>query len=64
MVQVTEENIKHDEAWICQKLQEYKEYFDHMLEKIDPGICLDEEQRRAILQDDDNCLLIAGAGAR
>lgn len=64
MIQVTEEKKKNGEDWICQKLQEYKEYFDHMLEKIDPGICLDEEQRRAILQDDDNCLLIAGAGAR
>lgn len=54
----------HNERWIVQKLEENKEYFDHMLEKIDPNIHLDEEQRRAILTEDNHCLLIAGAGAR
>ena len=44
-------------------LQQEKEYFDHILEDIDPAIKLDEEQRRAVITDDDHCLLVAGAGA-
>ena len=45
------------------KLEQEKDYFDHILEKIDPRIILDEEQRRAVITDDDYCLLVAGAGA-
>ena len=40
-----------------------KDYFDRILEDIDPVIKLDEEQRRAVITDDDHCLLVAGAGA-
>ena len=53
----------HNTAFVDQRLIQDKEYFDHILEKIDPVIVLDEEQRRAVITDDDYCLLVAGAGA-
>jgi len=53
----------HNERFIKAKLGEYKEYFDNMLSSVDASIVLDEEQRRAILVDEDYCLVIAGAGA-
>ena len=33
------------------------------MDDIDPEIKLDEEQRRAVVTDDNHCLLVAGAGA-
>ena len=53
----------HNSAFVNQKLEQDKDYFDHILEKIDPNIVLDEEQRRAVITDDNYCLLVAGAGA-
>ena len=50
-------------TFVNQRLEQEKEYFDHILDEIDPGIVLDEEQRRAVITDDDYCLLVAGAGA-
>lgn len=44
-------------------LERDKDYFDNILKQIDPNIQLDEEQRRAVITDDDYCLLVAGAGA-
>jgi len=59
-----EEQIKkYNERYIDQELVKEKEYFDNILKDIDPNIMLDEEQRRAVLMDDNHCLLIAGAGA-
>jgi len=55
---------KTKEMYIKKQLEDNKEYFDHILDKIDSEICLDEEQRKAILINDRHCLLIAGAGAR
>lgn len=52
-----------NEKFVSRKLVEHKEYLDNMLKRVDPGVLLDEEQRRAVLTDDDYCLLIAGAGA-
>lgn len=54
---------RFNEALINQKLLDHKEYFDNILKLVDPNVNLDEEQRRAVLTDDDYCLLIAGAGA-
>jgi len=54
---------KHNLAYIDRKLTEFKDYFDHILDDIDPGIKLDDEQRRAVITDDNHCLLVAGAGA-
>ena len=44
------------------QLVELKDYFDHILDDIDPNIMLDDEQRIAILGDDEAALIIAGAG--
>lgn len=51
----------HNERFIRSKLAEYKNYFDNLFQKIDPAIILDEEQRRAVLTDEDYCLVIASA---
>jgi len=53
----------HNEQYVEEKAVEYGEYFDGILRDIDPNIRLDEEQRRAVVTDDDYCLLVAGAGA-
>jgi DNA helicase IV len=53
----------HNTAYIDAKLAELKDYFDHIMDDIDPEIHLDEEQRRAILTDENHCLIVAGAGA-
>ena len=53
----------HNNAYVGRILQRDKEYFDNILKQIDPKIQLDEEQRRAVITDDDYCLLVAGAGA-
>lgn len=54
---------EHNNIYIEKQLINLKEYFDNILKEIDPNITLDEEQRRAILTDENHCLLIAGAGA-
>lgn len=53
----------HNDAVIETSLETEREYLDGILRQIDPAISLDDEQRRAILTDDDHCLLVAGAGA-
>jgi len=40
----------------------YQDYFKKMYYEIDPSIHLDKEQIKAILSDEDYCLIIAGAG--
>ena len=55
--------ITHNTNYVDRVLEQEKDYFDHILEDIDPVIKLDEEQRRAVITDDDHCLLVAGAGA-
>ena len=64
----SEESIKarvqdHNERWIERALIDEKDYLDHVLDPVDPQIRLDEAQRRMVLTDEDNCLVIAGAGA-
>ena len=54
---------QHNRKFIDENLISLKEYFDHILDDIDTGICLDEQQRRMVLNDEDYCLVIAGAGA-
>jgi DNA helicase-4 len=53
----------HNAAYTDMIVGQNKEYFDNLLNDIDPGIKLDEDQRRAVVTDDDYCLLVAGAGA-
>lgn len=54
---------KHNDSYIRHKLNEEKEYFDHIYDDVDLGMVLDNEQRIAILADDDYCLINAGAGS-
>ena len=53
----------HNTNYVEETLIREKEYFDQILLDIDPSIRLDDEQRRAVITDDDYCLLVAGAGA-
>ena len=53
----------HNANYIERTLEQEKEYFDNILMDIAPNIRLDDEQRRAVITDDDYCLLVAGAGA-
>lgn len=52
----------YNEKILEKNLIKYKDYFDNMYKGIDDDIHLDEEQRRAILTDEDYSLIIAGAG--
>ena len=60
---IDESIVAHNEEYIERTLIQEKEYFDNILSEIDPKIRLDDEQRRAVITDDDYCLLVAGAGA-
>jgi DNA helicase-4 len=53
----------HNAQYIDSIVEQNKNYFDNLLKDIDPNIKLDDEQRRAVVADDDYCLLVAGAGA-
>jgi DNA helicase-4 len=46
---------RFNEAFVTDKLIEYRDYFDTILQSVDPGVKLDEEQRRAVITDDDYC---------
>lgn len=64
----TYENIEtivdeHNTRFIENALISEKDYLDNILNDIDPGIKLDEDQRKVVLTDEDYCLVIAGAGA-
>lgn len=53
----------HNKEFIDRHLVSEKGYLDNLLKKVDPAICLDDEQRHVILCDEDYMLVIAGAGA-
>ena len=53
----------HNEKYIDYYIKKNEKYFDDLLKDIDPNIFLDNEQRRAVVADDDYCLIVAGAGA-
>ena len=53
----------HNDRFLEKTQGTLKEYLDHILDPVDPSIRLDEAQRRMVLTDEDNCLVIAGAGA-
>ena len=52
-----------NDTYIKNALVQEKDYLDKILYDVDPIIKLDEEQRKVILTDEDNCLVSAGAGA-
>jgi len=54
---------EHNEKYIQTTLEREKDYFDNILKAVDPNVSLDDEQRRAVVIDEDYCLLVAGAGA-
>lgn len=58
-----EQRIINNTKYIEQKLKTEKIYFDNMFKNIDKDILLDEEQRKIILTEEDNLMVIAGAGA-
>lgn len=54
---------EHNDAYLNRELEKNRVYFDNILKSVDPHVKLDDEQRRAILTEEDYCLVIAGAGA-
>ena len=54
---------QHNRDFINGKMVSEKDYLDNILNKVDPAIRLDADQRRVVLTDEDYCLVIAGAGA-
>ena len=63
MQHLTRDINEHNSAYVSQILVELEDYFDHIMDTIDPSIKLDAEQRRAVVTDDNHCLIVAGAGA-
>ena len=63
MLSIDETAAAHNSKYVEDILVRESSYFDDILKDIDPAIRLDEEQRRAVITDDDYCLLVAGAGA-
>ena len=53
----------HNEEYVARTMVEEADYLDRILADVDPRILLDEDQRKAVLTDEDYCLIIAGAGA-
>jgi len=54
---------KHNDEYIERHLKSEQNYLDNILKEVDPNVCLDEEQRKVVLSDEDYTLVIAGAGA-
>ena len=60
---VSNNTASDDKSEIKELLVKYKDYFDNVLNDVEEGLTLDDDQREAIVTDDDNCLIVAGAGA-
>ena len=54
---------KHNQNFINKSLITYKDYFDNIFLDFGESIKLDDEQKRAIIADDDYSMIIAGAGS-
>ena len=54
---------ERNDTFVNNKIKFEKEYLDTILSKCDPNIQLDDEQRKAIITDEDYNIVIAGAGA-
>lgn len=54
---------KHNRKYVDNKLIKYKFYFDNMFNDINKNIILDKSQREAIICDEDNLLVLSGAGS-
>lgn len=53
---------QHNKQVLNADYEKYQDYFTQILAPIDPKIKLDEEQIKAILADEEQALIIAGAG--
>lgn len=53
----------HNSQYIANHIFSEQEYLDNILKACDPAIMLDNEQREVVLSEEDNTLVIAGAGA-
>lgn len=54
---------KHNKNFINKSLITHKEYFENIFLDFDENIKLDDEQKHAIIADDDYSIIIAGAGS-
>lgn len=54
---------KHNAQFVANHIKSEREYLDNILKACDPAILLDNEQREVVLSEEDNTLVIAGAGA-
>ena len=54
---------KHNDKFVASHISSEKEHLDNILKACDPAILLDNEQREVVLSEEDNTLVIAGAGA-
>ncbi len=54
---------QHNERYLTNALDSERAFLDYVLRPVDANIRLDDEQRRAVLSDEDFTLVIAGAGA-
>lgn len=48
----------HNELFITNQLERYKDFFDHCL-----AYPLDQQQRRSIVSEEENCLVVSSAGS-
>ena len=53
----------HNNIWVNREIMKNKDFLDNMFNNIDPNIKLDDEQKRAVVVDEDYSLIIAGAGS-
>ncbi len=54
---------QHNNTFLKKEAADNKDYLEHILDSFDPNIKLDSEQINVVLSDEDNTLVIAGAGA-
>ena len=53
----------HNDAYTIKEINDNKEYFAHILEAFDPNVRLDNDQLKVVVREEDNTLVVAGAGA-
>lgn len=54
---------RHNREYVDDKLNKYNEYFNNMFISIDKNIKLDKSQKEAVICDEDNLLILSGAGS-
>lgn len=53
----------HNQKWIDKEIITNRYFLDNMFQNVDHNIKLDEEQKKAVVVDEDYSLIIAGAGS-